>query len=320
MGTTPGWRALVRMAVVLAVGALCLDACMVPNGKPETSALVGSNATNGVMGAIVNQFNGNTAENTDPDTAVDIQAVPGEHGTVPADAFCESRSYSLAPGPGEMFTPEDEDAGRDQLQLSALNGDGCIDIARSLGPPRAIGTMDNQDLPSFEYYAYALDAVSWASASSHAPANLTRFQLQDIYNCSVTDWSAVGGTPGPIQRYWPLVSSTRNFFQFDVLGFEPTFFSNASCPSVIITEEASGVEIAANGDQATAIEPYLASSWVAEANGTTLDTRSGQTIRSVDGAAYVSSNGSTFALNTAGPVKESNVRLNNPTPTNVGVR
>jgi phosphate transport system substrate-binding protein len=290
---------------------------MVQNGTRETLTLAGSKATQNVMGAIVDQFNGDTTANTDPDTAVNLLAGSSDPQTVPGDGQCPTKVYSFQGLPA----PNGDDAGRSALEASELNGDGCVDIARSSDAPRPAGDGDGEDLTTFEYYAYALDAVSWTSASSHAPANLTQFQLQDIYDCDVTDWSAVGGTPGPIQRYYPPVSSTRAFFQAEVLGFDPTDISGTGCPGVVITsDESSGVAISTAGDQATAIEPYLASSWVAQANGTTSDTRSGQTIRSIDGAAYVVSNGATFSLNTAGPVKESNVKVNNGSPTNVGVR
>ena len=45
--------------------------------------------------------------------------------------------------------------------------------------------------------------MGWSSASTLAPANLTRAQLQGIYNCTFTNWNQVGGSNGQIERYWP---------------------------------------------------------------------------------------------------------------------
>jgi phosphate transport system substrate-binding protein len=92
---------------------------------------------------------------------------------------------------------------------------GCLDVARSSGGPRGL----SNDPASFEYYAFALDAVSWATTSMKAPATLTTAQLQGIYKCTITDWSQIqGGGSGPIQRYLPNpASGTRKFFISNVL-------------------------------------------------------------------------------------------------------
>ena len=77
---------------------------------------------------------------------------------------------------------------------------GCIDIARARGS----GTISGGDKATFEYYAFALDAVTLGDArASRLRRSLTRQQVKDIYACNITDWGTVGGTPGPIQRYLP---------------------------------------------------------------------------------------------------------------------
>jgi phosphate transport system substrate-binding protein len=311
---------LVSCGALAAVGALALNACMVQNGKVNTLTLVGSDTTQNVMQAISTTFNGSSS-NKDPDNAVNVFAVQSPFKDAPADAFCGDIHWDTPAAMGEQLAPNGSGAGRDALKASVLNGDGCVDIARSSGTPRPAGTGSGQDPTSFEYYAYAMDAVSWASASGNAPANLSLANLQGIYNCTFTDWSQVGGSAGAIKRYWPQAGSgTRSFFQAEVLGFDPTTFSNGSCPAVTLTEENSGAVINTNGDQATAIVPFSAGNWISQQDGNAPDVRFNQTIHNLDGAAYLVNNMGTFSLNTAGPVNENNIRLNNPSPTNVGIR
>jgi phosphate transport system substrate-binding protein len=312
---------LTRRAATLAacggIAALTLSGCLQADATPQTIALAGSDTTQDVMGAIAASYNTDTTFNTDPDTLVNIKSQEPGGVTVAADAHCAAKTYRTPPTGTEVLAPNGSGAGRDALKASITAGDGCIDVARSSGGPRAIPT----DLATFEYYAYALDAVGWSSASAKAPTNLTLSQLKGIYNCTFTDWSQVGGAAGAIERYWPQAGSgTRSFFQSDVLGFDPTTFSGASCPAVALTQENSGTEITAAGDQATAIVPYSAANWIAAARGTQADQRSGQVIKSLNGQALVTFPGGVATPNTAGPVQESNVKLNNPVPAYPGIR
>jgi hypothetical protein len=160
-----------------------------------------------------------------------------------------------------------------------------MDVARSSGAPRAAGGGDKS---TFEYYAYAFDAVSWATTSTKAPAVLTRQQLTDIYTCVKTDWSQVGGAPGPIQRYIPQPGSgTRSFFLSDILIGNPTpeNFTSGSCPAPIQVEENQAGGTFSHGtrtggvhaaDYDTEIQPYSVALWDYQAsNGInpTLDRR-----------------------------------------------
>jgi ABC-type phosphate transport system substrate-binding protein len=87
---------------------------------------------------------------------------------------------------------------------------GCLDIARSSSK----GSISGE-----EHYAFAVDAVSWATTSLKAPGTLTLTQLKAIWNCQVNDWSQVGGAPGTIQRVLPSFGSgTRAYFVNNVLG------------------------------------------------------------------------------------------------------
>jgi phosphate transport system substrate-binding protein len=298
-----------------AVLATVAAGCLLPNGTADTIALAGSDTTQDVMAAISTYYN--TTDNSDNDTLDNILSVEANPNVVNGDSQCGTITYHSPPGAGEVVAPNGSSAGRDALRTSVNNGDGCIDIARSSSGPRAIG----QDLATFEYYALALDAVGWASASNRAPANLTLAQLQGIYNCTFTNWSQVGGTAGPIERYWPQAGSgTRAFFQSDVLGFDPTTLSSASCPAVQLTQENTGQVIATNGDQLTAIVPYSMANWIAHARGTVTDQRAGQTLRNLNGQALVTFPGGVATPNTGGPVNENNVKLVDPTPAYPGIR
>lgn len=311
-----------RAAVTVGVGSmamLTLSGCLLANDTVETITFAGSDTTENVVDALVNGYNADTAFNTDGDVLVNVLSVQSTPKTAPADADCVAKTYHTPPGPGEIASPNGSSNGRNALKASVQAGDGCIDVARSSGPPRAIGS----DLASFEYYAFAMDALGWSSASTLAPANLTLTQLRGIYNCTFTDWSQVGGAAGAIERYMPQSGSgTYQFFKDDVLGFDPAGFSGAGCPAVQFAQENSGELIATNGDQQSALVGYSAANWVAQARGTAPDQRAGQTMRNLNGQNLVLNPvpGSSAVLNTAGPVNEGNIKLNNPTPAYPGIR
>jgi phosphate transport system substrate-binding protein len=309
-------RALAGVAALSALVAV--SACMPPDQTVQTIALAGSDTSQDVMGAVANQYNADPNANQDGDVVENILSQEFGGNTVPGDAACATRTYRTPPGGGEFLAPNGSSNGRDALKASVQAGDGCIDVARSSSGPRAIGS----DLATFEYNAFGLDALGWASASTRAPANMTLAQLRGIFDCTFTNWSQVGGTAGPIQRYFPQTGSgTYAFAVSDLIGFNPFPISTPSCPAVIATQENSGTTIAANADQIEAIVPYSAGNWVAQTRGTAPDQRAGQTIRSLAGQNLVVGSGATSRLNTApGPVRESNVKLNNPTPAYVGIR
>jgi phosphate transport system substrate-binding protein len=295
-----------------------MTACLPPDKTPQTITLAGSDTTQDVMGAIAAAYNGDPSYNSDPDTLVNVLSQQFTPLTAPGDADCGSITWHTPAGAGEQLAPNGSSNGRNALKTSVQNGDGCVDVARSSGPPRAIPS----DLVSFEYYAFALDALGWSSASTNAPANLTHQQLKDIYNCTHDDWSDVGGSPGPIERYLPQSGSgTYQFTISDLLGFDPALFSGPSCPAVQFTQENSGQGIAANGDQQTAIVSYSMGNWVAQARGTAPDQRSGQELGDLNGQNLVTFPGGVATPNTApGPVVESNVKLVDPTPDYPGIR
>jgi ABC-type phosphate transport system substrate-binding protein len=219
----------------------------------------------------------------------------------------------------------------------------CIDVARSSSPPRTSATGDKL---TFRYYAYAMDAVSWASTSIRAPATLTQAQLLGIYNCSVTNWGQVGGIPGPIQRYFPQPGSdTRSSFTTDILGqpnsySPPTTAQNPACPSnAVLVDENEGQQVA-GADTDTAIMPYSAAAWDYQQSNSinpTLDRRgnvfgavmelkaitTATTPVVVASAIHWVSGNHDYELDTSstGVVTETNIKLNSPSGVNYpGIR
>jgi ABC-type phosphate transport system substrate-binding protein len=164
---------------------------------------------------------------------------------------------------------------------------GCFDIARSSGDPRAIGTNESAN---FEYYAFALDDVTAASPSRQAPASLSIDQIRSIFNCTITDWSQIPGNAGrgPIQRFFPTASSgTGDTFIKKVLGGDsPYNHSSGSCPAVKVIEENRGDRfVSSTADPNSysayidqAVMPFSAGKWEYFANNyfnPTIDIRGG---------------------------------------------
>ncbi|MBA3653178.1 MAG: substrate-binding domain-containing protein [Actinobacteria bacterium] len=267
-------------------------------------ASAGSDTSEGVMTSIMNSYRNENAGAGRPVTvggsvvnahSYNVPASPviydnlaGNRFTVPGESATATDCPNdinwakdpLAPGgstaPTRGIAPFGSGAGRNYL--AAENGGtgpnpagsaetagqnfGCIDVARSSGAPRGTGQGDKS---TFEYYAFALDALSWATTSLKAPAVLTHDQIKQIYLCNITDWSQVGGAPGPIVRYLPQSGSgTRSFFISDILGGVTPNNSNACGGGGDRTlreiEENQAVTIAP-ADQDKAILPYSAALW-----------------------------------------------------------
>lgn len=168
-----------------------------------------------------------------------------------------------------------------------VTDNGCFDIARSSGDPRAIGSNESSN---FEYYAFALDDVTVASPSRQAPASLSIDQIRNIFNCTWTDWSQVPGNPGrgQIQRFFPTASSgTGDTFIKKVLGGDSPFnHTSGSCPAVKTIEENRGDRFVSStadpnsysGFIDQAILPFSAGKWDYFANNyfnPTIDIRGG---------------------------------------------
>jgi ABC-type phosphate transport system substrate-binding protein len=144
-------------------------------------------------------------------------------------------------------------------------GDGtsyCIDWVRS---SRSKGTAAAE--AALTFYAQSRDAVSYAViGNAYAPTTpLTTAQLKDIFQCTVTDWSQVGGQAGPIHVYLPPASAATLTFFLQALGTNLTNV-NAGCqglPTVFPTQQNDGRTM--NGDP-MGIAPYAVTKWAAQNN------------------------------------------------------
>jgi phosphate transport system substrate-binding protein len=335
-------RNLARGAIALLAMSGLAAACGTNDGVPQTIAMVGSDTTQDVMAALATQYNNNdpSGYNPDPDSNQNVLAIsatsPDPGHTVASDGVtgCPTRTYRTpTSAAGEVVRPNGSGAGRDALSASVQAGDGCIDIARSSGAPRAIGTVPGTDLASFEYYAFALDAVGFTTASSHIPADhdITLNEVRGIFNCSITNFSQLGGSAGAIERYWPQAGSGTRAFAQGVLGFDPTTIN--TCP-ITLSQENTGLQIHNNSDEQTAVFPYSVANWVAMSRGTVTDDRFGQIYFDLDDTSDptlgfespVRQVGGVFEPRTPtsgdpnGPIAEGNVTLVDPTPAYPGVR
>ncbi len=144
-------------------------------------------------------------------------------------------------------------------------GDGtsyCIDWVRS---SRSKGTAAAE--AALTFYAQSRDAVSYAViGNAYAPTTpLTTAQLKDIFQCTITDWSQVGGQAGPIHVYLPPASAATLTFFLQALGTNLTNV-NAGCqglPTVFPTQQNDGRTM--NGDP-MGIAPYAVTKWAAQSN------------------------------------------------------
>ncbi len=278
-------------AIIASVGTF---GALIPQAgaiSPNQIAIGGSDTTQNVMRAIA------AATTTSGVNYTNIDSYPAADVVIPADDYCAGAvtwRNSLIWGSSTASAtlqkaPNGSSAGRTALNLYAASTTygatnlACLDIARS----SSYGA--NSPSATAEYYGFALDAVSWGTTSQNAPSSLTPAQLAAIYKCTYTDWSEVGGTAGPIQRYIPPTGSgTRDYFLEEVLYSGDASFTKSTaltavgtpgtagyCPAAIDLEEHTANTISiANWNKA--IFPYSGGVWsyqAANATNPTIDKR-----------------------------------------------
>lgn len=281
--------ALATIAASLLSTSVSASALVVPQTAGVVLAAGGSDTTEKVMDAIMNQSLAPTGE-----TWVNLASFPTTATSVPGDANCPTMNWEpngVTPTLPNRTVPAGSGAGRSMLQSvltdnttygsPAIGVKGCLDIARS-----SSYSSSSPNVGTGEYFAFALDAVSWATGSLSAPGALSKDSLQKIYNCTYFDWSQVpGGSAGKIQRYLPQTSSgTYSFFLSDVLGSGSFNFGtpSADCPAVKYVNASGGpleennASVIDPADWQSAIFPYSAGQWVFQSNNAanpTLDKR-----------------------------------------------
>ena len=151
--------------------------------------------------------------------------------------------------------------------LKTTGGQPCINYARS---SRA---RSSTDPATISFINLGGDAVTYATQpGTHAPANLTTAQLQGIYNCTLTNWSQVGGTSAPIAAMLPQNGSgTRSFFLGAIGLTAPgpcvstsSTVQGAAGNSAQTLEENQGVDPSLNTNKANVIFPFSVGKWIAE--------------------------------------------------------
>ncbi len=138
----------------------------------------------------------------------------------------------------------------------------CIDWVRS---SRAKGTAAAE--AGLTFYAQSRDAVSYAViGNAYAPTTpLTTTQLKDIFECTTTDWSEVGGQAGDIHVYLPAASAATLTFFLQAIGTSLTNVQAgcAGLPTVFDNQQNDGRTL--DGDP-QGIAPYAVTKWAAQVN------------------------------------------------------
>ena len=299
-------RALGAGLAFAASASVMLSAGTPAYAASDTIAVAGSDTTMDVMTAIV------AADGTPGKTfnikAGNFQSTPL---TVPADSSCNAFTYhnkstgtwpaSGAPqqAVGETAAPDGSGEGRNALALSVAGTapfnaqpggtpNGCVDIARSSS------AKSGTDPGTRQFYAFGVDGVTWGTSSLNAPSAMTLSQVQGIYNCTFTDWSQVGGSPGPIQRTLPQSGSgTGSFFLTNVLGVPnqaalPAGTAGTACKPIVNIQENQFFDMYHGSstygppgnaaEYANAIGGYSSGKWTYQAGkdtNPTIDLRSG---------------------------------------------
>jgi ABC-type phosphate transport system substrate-binding protein len=145
-------------------------------------------------------------------------------------------------------------------QLSTADGvTPCIDFARSSRAKKSDGTES-----SLSFYAFARDAVDWVSiGKSYAPKTLTLAQLKGIFECSITDWSQVGGQAGAIHVFTPPSGAATYTFFLQAIGSSLASVATGCGSAAQLTQTNDGTSL---GGDPQAIAPYAVTKWAAQRN------------------------------------------------------
>jgi ABC-type phosphate transport system substrate-binding protein len=199
-----------------------------------------------------------------------------------------------SPTAADVLFPNGSGAGEECLAND--NGRGNVAFSRSSGGK----TSSTLDASEVDYWAFALDAVTWGDFNgattaetggvandNYAPKSLTPAQIQDIYNCTYTNWMQVGGLNEPIVLdYEQSGSGTGAFFAKTVLGLGSGYpVSTEACP-INFVEENDGqlINPSTGTPQATnegVIFPYSYALYTAQTNGTETNVTNGYKMEAI---------------------------------------
>jgi ABC-type phosphate transport system substrate-binding protein len=243
--------AVVATVTTLSAGAALADPPAKVTPAPGSVVSVGANTTQYLSDALSATWDKKNPKKTQL-YSWDALDAAGVDNNIVTKKGCAPIVRPNGSGPGITALADNVKDPRDRK-------DYCIDFARS---SRAVKSTDPTDIT---FIPLAKDIVTYASLAkgSNAPKNLTTTDLQEIYNCSITNWNQLGGPDEPIV---PLLaqsgSGTVSFF-LSAIGVS----SPGSCVSEPGTlEENEGVNsIFTGANAANEIIPFSAGDWVAQA-------------------------------------------------------
>ena len=168
-------------------------------------------------------------------------------------------SVVLRAGASPVQRPNGSSAGINAL-LADRTAPFQINFVRSSRLPSAQNQNDAINLSGFagglRVIKISTDALKVASTNTtNAPPSLTVAQLVGIYECTTTNWSAVGGTPGTIIPQIPQSGSgTRNSFQADLSTAKGSPVSLGTCVQTV--EENDPASLTGSASPVNTIAPF----------------------------------------------------------------
>jgi ABC-type phosphate transport system substrate-binding protein len=244
--------ASVATVAVFAAGPALADPAKTP--RPQDIVTVGANTTQSLFDQLSVSYN-----KTVTTSATRLYT------------YDTTGSTDITPKTGctPIVRPNGSGAGKTALEQSQslTSGTGwCVDFARSASNRSASDPACATS--GICYVDLAGDAVDWTTtANSDAPASLTVAQLQKIYECSVTNWSKVGGKSAPIEAFLPQTQSGVRTFFLAAIGVT----TPGSCVSDGATSQFPAGTIQENEGQdpvlnsPEAIFPYSVADWISQA-------------------------------------------------------
>ena len=121
--------------------------------------------------------------------------------------------------------------------------------------------------------------------SAVTPASLSAAQLGGIYNCTITNWSQVGGQNQPIKPYLPQsTSGTRKFFLGAIGVTSPGPCVN-TLNNTLNENDATAIAASAGAQQNLTIAPFSIAQFLSDSRKISPDLRAGFTLKKIDNKA-----------------------------------
>ena len=207
--TVPGTK---TFTVHCSGGSTTSTAVTIQAAPPENSATaVGSDTTEFLYDQLSGDYNATVASSASHLYSWDA---------LNPNTNAQGDSIAVKSGCTHIARPDGSSAGITTLSSFQKTKDGkffCSSLARS---SRARASTDPAFAPGgIAFVDLGGDAETWAAQpTTNAPASLTLAQLQGIYNCTITNWSQVGGNNAPIHAFIPQSGSGTRAFWLTALG------------------------------------------------------------------------------------------------------